>query len=82
MYKYTFSYLFFFYNDNRFVNFVSLDCDVAGVEYIDAASKDSPWGGATIQDSLIVGESELTTMGSFQVVSYCDNNNFLFYHTI
>ena len=55
---------------------------MAGVEYIDAASKDSPWGGATIQDSLIVGESELTTMGSFQVVSYCDNNNFLFYHTI
>ena len=51
------------------MNFVSLDCDVAGVEYIDAASKDSPWGGATIQDSLIVGESELTTMGSFQVVS-------------
>lgn len=51
----------------RFVNFVSLDCDVAGIEYIDAGSDDSPWGGATIQDSLIVGHSQLTTMGSFQV---------------
>uniref|UniRef100_A0A7M5XJA2 G8 domain-containing protein n=2 Tax=Clytia hemisphaerica TaxID=252671 RepID=A0A7M5XJA2_9CNID len=53
----------------RFVNFVSLDSDVAGVEYIDAASQESPWGGATIQDSLIVGHSELTSMGSFQVLT-------------
>ena len=46
-----------------------MDSDVAGVEYIDAASQESPWGGATIQDSLIVGHSQLTSMGSFQVLT-------------
>ena len=37
----------------RFTNFVGLDNDIAGVEYIDAASQNSPWGGAMIKDSLI-----------------------------
>lgn len=36
-----------------------MDCDIAGIEYIDAASRDAPWDGATIQDSLIVGHSQL-----------------------
>lgn len=56
----------------RFVDFVSLDCDVAGIEYIDAGSKDSPWGGATIQDSLIVGHSQL--INSYEV-STSDQSN-------
>lgn len=43
----------------RFIDFISLDCDISGIEYIDAGSQDSPWGGAMIKDSLIVGHSQL-----------------------
>lgn len=38
-----------------------LDNDFAGIEYIDASSRDAPWGGPTIQDSLIVGHSQLAS---------------------
>lgn len=42
-------YIFSFSPSNRFVDFVMLDNDLAGIEYIDASSKDSPWGGAMIK---------------------------------
>ena len=45
---------------------MSLDTDLAGIEYIDAASQDSPWGGAMIADSLMVGHSKLREIGSYQ----------------
>lgn len=51
----------------RFVDFVALDNDVAGIEYIQANSRNSPWGGAMIKDSLIVGHSKLRDIGSYQV---------------
>lgn len=43
----------------QFVENVVLDNDLAGIEVIEAASDDSPWGGAMVRDSLIVGHSEL-----------------------
>ncbi|XP_066933159.1 fibrocystin-L-like [Clytia hemisphaerica] len=43
----------------RFVDFVMLDNDLSGIEYIDADSKNAPWGGPMIKDSLIVGQSDL-----------------------
>ena len=51
----------------RFVDFVALDNDVAGIEYIQANSQDSPWGGAMVKDSLIVGHSQLRDIGSYDV---------------
>ena len=49
------------------MNFVGLDNDIAGIEYIDASSQNSPWGGAMIKDSLIVGHSKLRDIGSYQL---------------
>ena len=43
-----------------------MDSDVAGIEYIQASEQDSPWGGAMIKDSLIVGHSELRDIGSYR----------------
>ena len=51
----------------RFVDFVALDNDVAGIEYIQADSQKSPWGGAMIKDSIIVGHSKLRDVGSYDV---------------
>lgn len=59
----TFSVLTFI----RFVDFVALDNDVAGIEYIQANSRNSPWGGAMIKDSLIVSHSKLRDIGSYQL---------------
>ena len=47
---------------------MSLDTDLAGIEYINAASQDSPWGGAMIADSLMVGHSKLREIGSYQLL--------------
>ena len=44
----------------RFVDFVMMDNDLAGIEYIDASSDDAPWGGPMIKDSLIVGHSKVS----------------------
>lgn len=41
----------------RFIDFIMMDNDLAGIEYIDADSDDAPWGGAMIKDSLIIGHS-------------------------
>ena len=41
----------------RFVDFIAMDNDLAGIEYIEAHSDDAPWGGPMIKDSLIVGHS-------------------------
>jgi len=43
-----------------------MDTDAAGIEYVNAAAFDSPWGGATIQDSLMIGHSELREVGSYE----------------
>ena len=53
---------------------VSLDNDIAGVEWIDASAEDSPWGGATVQDSLIVGHSKLREIGAFKL-GHVDQRN-------
>ena len=42
----------------RYVDFVMLDNDIAGIEVVMADAGDSPWGGAMIKDSLIVGHSK------------------------
>ena len=44
----------------RFVDFIMMDNDLAGIEYIDASSDSSPWGGPMIKDSLIVGHSKVS----------------------
>ena len=44
----------------RFVDFIMMDNDLAGIEYIDASSDDAPWGGPMIKDSLIVGHSKVS----------------------
>ena len=44
----------------RFVDFIMMDNDLAGIEYIDASSDDAPWGGPMIKDSLIVGHSQVS----------------------
>ena len=49
----------------RFVDFIALDNDIAGIEYSNAASDNSPWGGAMIKDSLMVGHSELREINSY-----------------
>ena len=51
----------------RFVDLISLDNDIAGVEYIDASAQGSPWGGATVQDSLFVGHSELRELSLIHI---------------
>ena len=43
----------------QFVENVVLDNDLAGIEVIVADSDNSPWGGAMVKDSLVVGHSEL-----------------------
>ena len=47
---------------------------MAGIEYIQANSRDSPWGGAMIKDSLIVGHSQLREIGSY-VTRTSDQSN-------
>lgn len=37
-----------------------MNTDDVGIEYINAAVDNSPWGGAMIQDSLLIGHSELS----------------------
>jgi hypothetical protein len=44
----------------RFVDFIMMDNDLAGIEYIDASSDAAPWGGPMIKDSLIVGHSKVS----------------------
>ena len=51
------------------MDFVTIDNDVAGVEYIKASEEDSPWGGATIQDSLVVGHTKLRDVGSYSFIA-------------
>ena len=58
----------------RFVDFVTIDNDVAGIEYINAADDDSPWGGATIQDSLVVGHTKLRDVNSYEVITSDQSN--------
>ena len=58
---------FLFLLKSRFVDLISLDNDIAGVEYVEASAKESPWGGATVQDSLIVGHSELREIGAYKL---------------
>ena len=43
----------------QFVENVALDNDIAGIEVIVADSDSSPWGGAQVKDSLVVGHSKL-----------------------
>eukprot|EP00795_Rhopilema_esculentum_P009048 gene9048-16692_t len=43
----------------QFVDNVAMDNDLAGIEVIVADSDNSPWGGAMVRDSLIVGHSQL-----------------------
>ena len=43
----------------QFVENVVLDNDLAGIEVIVADSDNSPWGGAMVKDSLVVGHSML-----------------------
>ena len=43
----------------QFVDNVALDNDLAGIEVIVADSENSPWGGAMVRDSLVVGHSQL-----------------------
>ena len=47
---------------------MSLDTDLAGIEYIDASSQNSPWGGAMISNSLMIGHSELRDIDSYQLL--------------
>ena len=47
----------------RFVDFIAMDNDLAGIEYVDSDSEHPPWGGPMIKDSLIVGHSLLTDCG-------------------
>lgn len=56
----------------RFVDFVMLDNDVAGVEVVMADAGDSPWGGALIKDSLIVGHSMAGEGFDYKVKSNTD----------
>ena len=56
------------------MDFVGLDNDIAGIEYIDAASQNSPWGGAMIKDSLIVGHSQLRDVGAYQLRASTNTN--------
>ena len=44
------------------------------MEYVEADSKGSPWGGATVQDSLIVGHSQLREIGAFKL-GHVDQQN-------
>ena len=37
------------------------------MEYIEADSQHSTWGGATVQDSLIVGHSQFREIGAFKL---------------
>eukprot|EP00794_Sanderia_malayensis_P009058 gene9058-10026_t len=43
----------------QFVDNVVLDNDLAGIEVIVADSENSPWGGAMVRDSLVIGHSAL-----------------------
>jgi len=52
---------------SRFVDFITLDNDIAGIEYIQADAVDSPWGGAMVRDSLIIGHSKLRDIGSYDI---------------
>lgn len=56
-----------------------LDNDLAGIEYIDASSRNAPWGGPTIQDSLIVGHSQLADHNELLTHrnSHCCNNGLM-----
>ena len=56
----------------RFVDFVMLDNDIAGAEMVTADAEDSPWGGALIQDSLIVGHSQAGEGFQFKVKTNTD----------
>ena len=55
---------------------ISLDNDIAGIEHTDAASQNSPWGGAMIKDSLIVGHSELAQHNVMRIGTHsmCTNS--------
>ena len=53
----------------RFVDFIMMDNDLAGIEYIDASSDSPPWGGPMIKDSLIVGHSLLSEGLPREIVS-------------
>ena len=44
----------------RFVDFIMMDNDLAGIEYVDTNSDSPPWGGPMIKDSLVVGHSQLS----------------------
>ncbi|XP_065660201.1 fibrocystin-L isoform X2 [Hydra vulgaris] len=50
----------------RFQNFVILDNDEAGIEWADASSRSPPWGFPMINNSLIVGHSELSAKREIQ----------------
>ena len=39
---------------------------MAGIEYVNAAEKNSPWGGAMIKDSLVIGHSQLREIKSYE----------------
>ena len=43
----------------QFVENVVLDNDIAGIDVIVADADNSPWGGAMVKDSLVVGHSKL-----------------------
>ena len=58
----------------RFVDFIGLDNDIAGIEYIEASASNSPWGGAMIKDSLIVGHSKLRDINSFKTIIKTQTN--------
>nr|XP_047143668.1 fibrocystin-L-like isoform X2 [Hydra vulgaris] len=50
----------------RFQNFVILDNDEAGIEWADASSRSPPWGFPMINNSLIIGHSELSATREIQ----------------